>query len=132
MRAILLTLASALLLACAAQQATDTTTAVRDFIAVNELGEKNTIRITDQYSYSALNDTHIILTTRREHFLVQFRRRCRELEDSWATPDIRYDHNKLRARFDTIRGCRIEKIFPIDQAQAEELTHLGQAPGEKT
>ena len=45
-------------------------------------------------------------------------------------PDIRYDSSVLRARFDTLRGCRIDKLYAIEPGQADELRNLGWAPGD--
>jgi len=130
-RTTLLALTIALLAACAVHDGPTVTDAVEDFIAVAELEDQSSIRTSDQYTYSVLSDQYIVLKTRKEYYLVQFARRCRELEDRpvAVTPDIRYDHNKLRARFDTIRGCRIDRIFRIEKVQAEELESLGKAPG---
>ncbi|NNF40051.1 MAG: hypothetical protein HKN64_01645 [Woeseiaceae bacterium] len=42
-------------------------------------------------------------------------------------PDVRYQRNVLRARFDTLRGCVIERLYGIDNAAAEELQQLAAA-----
>lgn len=123
-------LMGALLVACASQTGPTVSDAVEDFIVVSELEERDTVKTREQYSYKYLSEHYIILKTRREYYLVQFGRRCRELNEPRVTPDIRFDSNTLRAGFDTIRGCRIDKLFAIDEAQAEELTYLGKAPGE--
>jgi hypothetical protein len=119
-----------LLAACASQTEPTVSDAVEDFIVVSELEESDIVKTRGQYSYKYLSERYVILKTRRENYLVRFNRRCRELNEPAVTPDIRFDSNALRAGFDTIRGCRIEKMFAIDEAQAEELTYLGKAPGE--
>lgn len=123
-------LMGALLVACASQTGPTVSDAVGDFIVVSELQEKDTLKTRDQYSYKYLSERYIILKTRGENYLVQFNRRCRELNEPYVTPDVRFDSNTLRAGFDTIRGCRIDKMFAVDEAQAEELIYLGTAPGE--
>ena len=57
-------------------------------------------------------------------------RDCRELDEFRVTPDYRREANLLRARFDTIRGCHIGKIYAVDKGQAQELENLGDAPGD--
>ena len=123
-------LGALLVIACASQTGPNVSDAVADFIVVSELEEKDTVNTRGQFSYKYLSERYIILKTRRENYLVQFNRRCRELNDPTVTPDIRFDSNVLRPRLDTIRGCRIDKMYAIDEAQADELIYLGQAPGE--
>lgn len=123
-------LLGALLAACASQTEPTVSDAVADFIVVSELEEMDTVNTREQFSYKYLSERYIILKTRRENHLVQFNRRCRELNAPYVTPDVRFDSNTLRAGSDTIRGCRIDKMYAIDEAQAEELIYLGKAPGE--
>jgi len=132
MKQIVIALTVMLLTACVAQQRPDATNAVKDFIEVSELEETESARTRDQYSYTVLSEEFIVVRSRHDHYLVQFTRKCRELDDPRPTPDIRHERNKIRARFDTIRGCHIDKIYPIDKVQAEELESLGKAPGEES
>ena len=37
----------------------------------------------------------------------------------------------MRAKFDTIRGCRIAAIYALDEAEAAELKNIGEAPGSR-
>ena len=83
-----------------------------------------------KFSHRIISQRYVTLETHRENFLVAFSRLCRELTLNEVTPDIRYEKNILRARFDTIRGCRIGQIYAIDKGQAEELRNLGKAPGD--
>lgn len=133
-RALVIAISTSVLFACASSNSRQVTDAVDDFIQVAELEELDIIRTnpTDQFIYDELSDEYIILRTRRDYYLAKFARRCHELRDRTPTPDVRREPNTLRARFDTIRGCRIGNIYAIDKAQAEELEHLGYAPGEKT
>ncbi len=114
---------------CASNQGPSASDAVADFIAVSELQEMDKVRTRDQYHFSTLTERHVILKTREDRYLVEFRRRCRELDRIDITPDLRYDRNVLRPGIDTIRGCRINRMFAIDEVQTQELEHLGKAPG---
>lgn len=116
------------LYACTPTQPRPESQAVRDYIAVAELEEVDRIRTTmaGQADYKLINDEFIVFETRDDNFLIEFRRRCHELlDDTRIPPDIRRDSNIIRSRFDTIRGCRIDRIYAIDEAQAEELVQLG-------
>ncbi|MDH3615522.1 MAG: DUF6491 family protein [Gammaproteobacteria bacterium] len=131
MKGILAVLMATLLIACASQPDTRVNDAVDDFIVVSELKELDTVRMREQFHYTELSEHYIILKTRKENYLVKFQRRCRELNEREVTPDIRFERNTLRAGFDTIRGCRIDRMYAIDKGQAQELVHLGKAPGEE-
>jgi len=122
-------LALIFLAGCAAQSGPDKNQAVTDFISVAELEELRKIRTRHQYGFTQLSDQYIILKERGDVYLIEFARRCYELNEDHITPDIRRESNALRSRLDTIRGCRIGRMFAIDAAQAEELQQLGKAPG---
>ena len=80
---------------------------------------------------SRLTDHFVIYEARNDNYLIEFRRRCRELQDNTTVvADRRYDHNRLRVNEDTLRGCRIGKIYPLTKGQAAELQALGEGPGE--
>ena len=131
MRPVMTMLATGLLAACATTGETDAEDRVRDFIVVSDLSERDRIRTMPQWGYDALGDRYLILESGKEKYLVEFRRRCRELRETHVVPDIRHQHNVLRARFDTIRGCAIEHLYAIDDAQAEELQQLVGASGQE-
>lgn len=58
-------------------------------------------------------------------FLLEFTRVCREMYDNTTiTPDRRYDHNVMRRGIDTLRGCRIDKMYSLTEAQALEIEAL--------
>jgi hypothetical protein len=104
--------------------------AIMDYVEVGELEEVEHIRTYNRDSMEYLSDYFILYGARTRVYLIEFRRICREFRDNRAVaPDHRYDHNRLRANEDTIRGCRIGKIYPLTRAQAEELRNLGRAPG---
>jgi len=131
MKGVLAALMATLLIACASQPDTSAHDAVDDFIVVSELKELDTVRMREQFHHTSLSEHYIILRTRKENYLVKFQRRCRELNESEVKPDLRFERNTLRAGFDTIRGCRIDRMYAIDESQAQELVHLGKAPGEE-
>jgi len=107
------------------------TQTVRDYVEVGELEDVKHIRVYNHDSWSYLTDDFVIYKGRADNYLLEFRRRCPELRDnSRISSDHRYDKNRLRVNEDTLRGCRIGKIYPLTDAQATELRHLGKAPGE--
>ncbi len=120
---------------CAASGATQDSSAIskakalEDYIEVGQLEELALIRTRDQIHYKVVSEKHIIIYDRKKSYLATFRRACRELKETHVTPDIRHDRNTIRARFDTIRGCRIESLYALDDGQAEELIQLGEGPG---
>lgn len=115
---------------CATSSESEISSAVSDYIKVAELEEQDSIRTMGDWSHRAISQRYATLKTKKENYLVEFSRRCYELRQNEVTPDIRYEKNILRSRFDTIRGCRIGRIYAIDKGQAEELQNLGRAPGD--
>lgn len=108
------------------------TDAVRDFIDVRALEEADYIVSGSNDGWTMLNDRFIIYNGRRDSYLVEFARRCYELTDNTRiTPDERWDSNRIRARFDTIRGCRIDHVYPLSEAEVAELKNIGEAPGSR-
>ena len=108
--------------------------AVRDYIVANELVEVEQIRTSRNMSYTYLNDRFVLWPSRRGDYLVELNRDCQELRSQEWTPhmvDRRDSSNVLRARFDTIRGCRINTIYEINKDQKAELRNLGDAPGDE-
>ena len=138
MKTIIFAFVLALLAGCAGQDekekmsTQDMTQAVRDFIEVRELEELDALKSGTNDSWRAVGDTFVIYSGRRDEYLVEFARRCHELRDnSRITPDKRWDSNQIRARFDTIRGCRIAHIYALDEAEVAELENIGEAPGSR-
>ena len=128
-------LAAALLGACAAQDerpsTQDVDQAVRDYIEVRDLEDLDTLRSGANDHWQRLSDHFILYTGRRDTYLVEFSRRCLELRDhTRITADERWDSNVVRARFDTIRGCRIAHIYALNEGEVRELENIGDAPGE--
>ena len=130
----LLPIAVALLSACAAQERAatqDEEQAVRDYILVRGLSEVKEIRSTSDDSWHELDLNFIIYETRREAFLVEFIRACYDLSDNRIVADKRWNLNTIDARFDTIRGCRIDKIYALTESDLAELKTLGESPGSR-
>ena len=139
----LLTLGLCLALAaCSVTPPEQEVEAVRDFISAAELEPLQQIPADrNAGGYRALNDYYVILPSRRKEYLVEFTRRCMELRDNMdpygpgsfnpAAIDVRRDSSIMRARFDTIRGCRIETFYELTDEQVKELKNLGDAPGEE-
>ena len=96
---------------------------------MGQLKELALIRTGDQIHYKVVSEKHIIISDRKTSYLATFQRACKELKEKHITPDVRHERNTIRARFDTIRGCRIESLYALDVGQAEELIQLGEAPG---
>lgn len=106
--------------------------AVEDFIATNRLTAVERIRKYDRDTWIYVNNRYVIYRGRPDDYLMQFRHQCGELRDnSWIPADLRYDHRNLHARVDTLRGCIVERIYPITSAQRNELRALGEAPGQR-
>jgi len=99
--------------------------AVEDYILVAELENLDSIRSRQQFHHKVITDRYIIITDGRKSYLAAFDRRCRELYDIEVTPDIRYDANTIRARFETYRGCRIGHLYGVTEGQAQELLQIG-------
>lgn len=127
----MVTTVALLLGACAATDEEERPDAVADFIAVNELEEVRVIRSFDQLGQSVLNESYVIVSTRKEQYLLAYTLPCRRVHDSRPAPDIRSDPRAIYAGSETFRGCRIKTFYPISKAQADELEEIGRAPGER-
>ncbi len=133
MKTVMWVAVAVLLSACAAQdgvQRQEEHQAVRDFIAVRDLEELKKMRTALRDSWTSIDDRFIIYRGPRGQYLVEFDRRCHELSDgSRIVPDERRERNTVRARTETIRGCRIKTIYALTEAEADELENIGEAPG---
>ena len=99
--------------------------AIDDYVKVAELKEVDQIRIRRQLHHKVITEHYIIIYDDRVPYLATFQRRCRELNEPDVTPDIRHEPRKLRARFDTYRGCKIRSFHEVTSGQAQELLDLG-------
>ena len=138
MRAALLIVLIAALAACAGQDSKEPTEAdmavqaVRDLIEVRGLQEVDKMRSSGRDKWDSIDNWFLIYDTRRATYLVEFARRCWELDDDTRiVADQRRDANIVRARFDTIRGCRIGKLYALSEEDVAELRNIGEAPGER-
>jgi len=133
-----LVLVATLLTACASQDETeqpstpDMMQAVRDFIEVRDLQEVNRLSTSANDNWDALNNQFVLYEGRRETHLIEFNRRCWELDDNTRiVADKRSDLSYIRARFDTLRGCRIHRIYALRDGEAAELESIGEAVGSR-
>jgi hypothetical protein len=128
-----LCLVAIVLAACTASRPPIAREAIEDFVIANQLEEQKSLRTGRSDSWQALNSNYALYTARREIYLLEFERQCRSLEDNFDIEvDRRRDGYNLYARFDTLRGCFIDHIYPVTDVQATELKNLGDAPGENT
>lgn len=126
------------LTACAAQDPVakpstqDEVQAVRDFIDVQGLAELSELKSGTNDSWDAIGEYFLVYEGRRETYLVEFDRRCYELNDnSRIVADERWSSDVVRARFDTIRGCRIKNIYALSEEEANEIRNIGESPGSR-
>ena len=131
MRTVVPGMLLALISACAGTPETPAEVqAVRDYVEVGELKEVDRIRTGGSDGWSAVTDYYAIYNGRDGRFLLEFTQICRELTDNTrVTPDRRYDHNVMRRGIDTLRGCRIDKMYPLTEAQAQEIEALVKVAG---
>ena len=132
MKIIALLVASMLLAACAAadeKQDRREQTAIADFIAMNELESVSAIRTMDQFSSSEVSELYVIVSARREDFLVEYYSRCVKRFDGRVEPDVRQDLRALYPKIDTFRGCRIKAIYALQPGQADEIKEIGRSVG---
>ena len=101
--------------------------AIRDFISVEALQEENQIRTTTRDKREILNEDFIIYKARTQDYLVEFQSGCYDLVNDNIVADVRFDANQIRAKFDTINGCGIGQIYPLDERQSAELIELAEA-----
>lgn len=116
----------ALLAACAGTpEIPSEVQAVRDYVEVGELEQTDRIRTHGSDEWSPLTDYYVMYKGRDGWYLLEFTRICRELTDNTRiTADRRYDHNVMRRGIDTLRGCRIDRMYPLTEAQRQELDAL--------
>ena len=126
MKAIYLVAWLPLLAACAGTpEVPSDVQAVRDYVDVGELEQTDRIRTHGSDDWSPLTDHYVLYKGRDGRYLLEFNRKCHELTDNTRiTPDRRYDHNVMRRGIDTLRGCRIDNMYPLTQAQALEIEAL--------
>ncbi len=126
MRSAILAAPLALVAACAGTpEIPADTQAVRDYVEVGELEEVDRIRTHGNDRWTPVTLHFVMYSARDGRFLLEFSRLCREMHDNTSiTADRRYDHNVMRRGIDTLRGCRIDKMYPLTEAQAQEIEAL--------
>lgn len=131
-------LAALLLGACATsdpaeeQSTQDTAQAVRDFVEVRGLDEADKMLTASSDSWTVLDQRYLLYRGRRETHLVEFSRRCYELDDNTRiVADERRSSKYIYARFDTIRGCRIHRLYALGEDEVAELESIGEAVGSR-
>lgn len=132
MKTTALLIATILLAACATsdeQEDRREETAIADFIEVNELVSHASIRTMEQYAASVVSNMHVIISTRKEDYLLEYFTRCRKRINGRVDPDYRKDARTLYAKADTYRGCRIKAIYALQPGQADEIRELGGSVG---
>ena len=107
------------------------TEAIRDYVEVGELQEVDELRTTlGRDEWAPLTERFVIYTGRGGPFLLEFAYPCREMFDNTTiTADRRYDRHVMRRGVDTLRGCRIDKMYPLTEAQAQEIEALAKSAG---
>jgi len=134
MNRFIFTAAAMLVSGCATQERAvtqDEEQAIRDDILVRGLEEGDRMRSSSSDSWNGLDEHFIIYDARRSAYLVEFYRACYKLNETRVTPDVRREGNTIRARSDTIRGCPVDKIFVLTEADVAELKSLGETPGSR-
>ena len=103
---------------------------VADYVAVSQLESVGQIRKGNKDSWQYVNDRYVIYRGNHD-YLVEFRHNCGDLTDNaWVPADYIHDHRNLRAGQDTIRGCIVQKIYPITSSQRAELRNIGGSLGQ--
>jgi hypothetical protein len=131
MKTISLLVSLALLAACAGTPETPPDVqAVRDYVEVGELGQVDQIRTHGNDAWTPLARYFALYKGHDGQFLLEFTRVCREMYDNTSiTADRRYDRNVMRRGVDTLRGCRIDKMYPLTEAQVLEIEALVETAG---
>lgn len=138
MKVTALFLATVWLAGCATQEQVeeqstqDAAQAIRDFIGVRELQEVDKISTSFNDGWTELDQNFLLYKGRRGTHLVEFVRRCYELADNTRiVADERRSGSYIYARYDTIRGCRIHRIYALAEHEIVELESIGEAVGSR-
>jgi hypothetical protein len=101
--------------------------ALRDFVEVEALAERDRIATSNRDRRQVLNKDYLLYEGRKETFLIKFHAACYSLLDDRVVPDKRGSRNEINARFETINGCIIETIYALTDAQAAEIKEVAEA-----
>lgn len=102
--------------------------AVDDYIKVAELEEVSAVRSLEQLHHKIISERYILIYDNRRHWIAAYDRPCKKIYEQDASPDIRYERNTVRARFDTFRGCKVDRLYEISRGMASEIQNLGVTP----
>ena len=102
---------------------------ITDFIEVNELAEIDVIRTMDQLFSKEVDDRYVIISTRRQDYLLAYFSSCHKQLGGRVEPDVRRDSRALYSGIDTYRGCRIKALYPITKGQVVEIQEIAEAFG---
>lgn len=122
-------LAYFLLCSCSLQNRDVDREAVEDYIRVQDLQEVDVIRTRGNLPGDIsryLNDYHLSYKTKQRYYLIAFAHVCPRRYGT-VTTDER-NNNLLQAHADSIRGCRISRIYEMTKENAAELRTLGRPP----
>ncbi|MGI9270222.1 MAG: DUF6491 family protein [Woeseiaceae bacterium] len=118
------------LVACATTEepiGTNKEQAIRDLVNTRQLAELDQISTRNDDHLHELDASFVIYKTRRGDYLFEFDRPCYELVDDIIVADQRWGGNRIRARFDTLRGCRIGHIYSLTEPEVAELETIGES-----
>ena len=125
MKVTALILASILLAGCATQEVADEEStqdrvqAIRDYIAVRGLEEVRRISASNTENSLPLTQYFVFYVGSLETHLIEFERRC------WRNgPDDRRSARYIHADFDTVRGCRVVRIYKVTEEEIAELESI--------
>lgn len=112
---------------CIASEVKPEVEAVRDLIRLEQPDQVDQIRLLNQLHYHYVNDHYVTVIQGSRYYLIEFTSRCRALRRGDYTPamvDTRRDAKYINARWDTIRGCTIDRIFSLSAGQLTEIIEL--------
>ena len=100
-------------------------TTIDDYIEVNELKKVSKVRTAQNDNTSFLNTGFAIYHSGKRNTLIKFRRECQALNmDRPTVPDTRTTRGYLTASSDTLRGCRIAAMHPLEEHQVGAIKAL--------
>ena len=133
MKKVMLLIAGLAVTACASTDETEDTreeeTAVQDYIEINELESVSSIRTDNALSFREIDDRFLLVSNKRQDYLLEYFSRCIRYTDGRVEPDVRRDSRRIYAGADTFRGCRIKNLYSLEPAQADELREIGRSVG---
>ena len=128
MKTIILLAGLVCLAACAANEPKERDDPIGDFIAVGQLPEADSIHVTTQPATEVINDWYVIVTVRRQIYLLEYAHRCvEEPFHQMVSPDVRRDPRRIYAGADSYRGCRIRSLYELTESQATEVRQIANA-----